>query len=164
MPAALGIVFSGEEPNQILLIKRRDIPVWVLPGGGIDKGEVPEHACLREVLEESGLEVTIERKLGFYKPKNWLSDYTHIFVCKPKSGSLTTGPETKDIRYFSINALPKMMPPPHRMWAQRAYAGCKNEEAHVPDATSSLFFKALLTHPILILRFILARIGIHINT
>jgi 8-oxo-dGTP pyrophosphatase MutT (NUDIX family) len=32
--------------SKILLIKRRDIPVWVLPGGGIDQGESPETAAV----------------------------------------------------------------------------------------------------------------------
>ena len=164
MPAAIGIVFSPDKPGHVLLVKRRDIPVWVLPGGGIDKKEAPEKACLREVFEETGLNVSIIRKLGTYTPSNWLSDYAHIFICTPTGGSLATGPETKDLKYYPIDALPKMMPPPHRAWTERAYSGIENEVSSVPDATYRLFLKATLRHPTVILRYLLARIGIHLNT
>ena len=164
MPAAIGIVFSSESPDRVLLVKRRDIPVWVLPGGGIEKDEAPEKACEREVFEETGLEVSLERKLGTYTPKNWLSDHTHIYVCKSKKGQLTLGPETKDLKYYPIDALPKILPPPHREWIKRAYAGQKNEVAYVPDATYRLLLKALLRHPVVILRYLLSRMGIHLNT
>ena len=48
--AVYGIVFN-EERTKVLLIKRLDIPVWVLPGGGLDPGESPEAGAVREVLE-----------------------------------------------------------------------------------------------------------------
>lgn len=164
MPAAIGIVFSIEYPNQVLLVKRRDIPVWVLPGGGIETGEVPKIACLREVFEETGLKVSIERKLGTYTPCNWLSDHTHVYVCKPAHGELSIGPETKELRYFPVNALPKMLPPPHRAWIERAHVGIENEVDSVPHATYRLLFKASIRHPTVILRYLLARVGIHLNT
>ena len=49
--AVYGIVFNNDK-TEVLLIKRRDIPVWVLPGGGLDQGESPETGAVREVLEE----------------------------------------------------------------------------------------------------------------
>ncbi len=44
---AAAVVFDDEKRN-VLLVKRRDVPVWVLPGGGIDPGESPEDAAVRE--------------------------------------------------------------------------------------------------------------------
>ena len=52
--------------NKILLVKRRDIPVWVIPGGGIEKGETPERAAIRETKEESGYDIKIIRKIAEY--------------------------------------------------------------------------------------------------
>ena len=49
--AIYGILFN-EERTEVLLVKRRDLPVWVLPGGGLDAGETPLDGVKREVEEE----------------------------------------------------------------------------------------------------------------
>jgi len=49
MDGAFGLVF-GRSLNEILLVKRRDVPVWVVPGGGIEKNETPEDAVVREII------------------------------------------------------------------------------------------------------------------
>ena len=60
--SVVGILFSKDQ-KEVLLIKRRDVPVWVLPGGGIEKSESLEEAIIREVLEETGWVVTVEELL-----------------------------------------------------------------------------------------------------
>ena len=61
MDGSVGIVFYNQ--GKLLLVKRRDVPVWVFPGGGIVENETPEKAVIREVLEESGYKVKILKKL-----------------------------------------------------------------------------------------------------
>ena len=39
--AVYGIVWKDNK-SSVLLVQRRDLPVWVLPGGGLDEGETPE--------------------------------------------------------------------------------------------------------------------------
>jgi ADP-ribose pyrophosphatase YjhB (NUDIX family) len=45
--------------NRTLLLLHRKLGIWVPPGGHIDPNELPDQAALREVLEESGLEVEL---------------------------------------------------------------------------------------------------------
>jgi len=163
MPAAIGIVFDKEK-SSVLLVKRRDIPVWVLPGGGIDPGETPEKATIREVLEETGLTSTLERKVGTYTPSNRLTELSHVFVCKNLKGTLCLSSESKDIRYFPIDELPKLLPPPHKAWIEQALKETDAVSETVPGVTYLLLLKALIRHPLIISRFLLTKVGIHINT
>lgn len=65
LPSCHALVRDGD---RILLVKRARPPFagyWSLPGGGIELGETVESAVLREVAEETGLQVSITRFLGY---------------------------------------------------------------------------------------------------
>ncbi len=64
--AVIGFVVRDEK---LLLIRRAVDPAkgkWALPGGYMDAGEMPDHALKREMREEVGLDVAIERLLEIY--------------------------------------------------------------------------------------------------
>lgn len=63
--SATAVVFS-EDSRQVLLIQREDLHTWSLPEGGIESGETPEQAALRETLEETGYLITVDRYIGKY--------------------------------------------------------------------------------------------------
>lgn len=50
------------ENQQILLVKRKDVPLWDLPGGRVDPEETAEEAAVREVLEETGYSAALSAK------------------------------------------------------------------------------------------------------
>ncbi len=104
--AAIAILFSPSQ-DQVLLIKRRDIPVWVLPGGGIDDGERADEAVIREVKEESGLEASVDRLAGVFEATNALTRRTHLFTCAYVAGELSCSDESSDVRFFPLRQLPK---------------------------------------------------------
>jgi 8-oxo-dGTP diphosphatase len=102
--------------NKILLIKRNTIPFkgyWALPGGRMDPGEKVEQTIVREVKEETGLDVTIVRKVGEYVEKGVKDDvdyeyYPTCFVVKPVGGEIKKQEsEIQEIKLFNLNDLPK---------------------------------------------------------
>ena len=101
--------------NKIFLIKRNTVPFigyWALPGGRMDPGETVEQTIIREVKEETGLEITIVCKVGEYVEKG-VKDaveyeyYPTCFLVKPVGGEIKKQEsEIKDIKLFNLNQLP----------------------------------------------------------
>jgi 8-oxo-dGTP diphosphatase len=54
--SAAGALFFAED-GRIMLVQPTYKPGWEIPGGGIETGETPTEACVREVAEELGLEI-----------------------------------------------------------------------------------------------------------
>ena len=52
--------------SKVLLIKRKDLGVWSLPGGKIEDGESTAEAAVRETLEETGIRIALEGLVGVY--------------------------------------------------------------------------------------------------
>lgn len=163
MDGVIGLVFDQDQ-KRVLLIKRRDIPVWVLPGGGIDKGETAEQAAIREILEETGLKAKIIRKVAEYSYSN-SKRKSHLFLCEALSGELTTGPETKDINYFSITELAE----PHHpiifdCISDRLLNSNDVIKKTIKPISSIEVLKNIFKYPVAVLRYFLTKIGLRINT
>ncbi len=157
-----GIIFSSDR-SSVLLIRRRDVPVWVLPGGGIDSGETSEDAVVREILEETGFTVKAERLVGDYIPINRLSKRTHLFECSVLSGEPILSSETSGIRFFPLSKLPPL-PPPYPDWIRDAELHLPPVQKEITSASYQALIKNFILHPILVIRFILARLGLTINS
>lgn len=100
---AFAIILNDE--GQVLLSHRRDMDAWNLPGGGLEPGELPNECVIREVREETGLEVSVERLVGVYA-KPGRSELVFAFTCKITGGALATTSESDSNRYFALDALP----------------------------------------------------------
>jgi len=157
-----GIVFSPDR-SSVLLILRRDVPVWVLPGGGIDPNETPENAVVREILEETGLTVKIDRLIGRYYPINRLTKRTLLYECSKVSGELKISEETKGVKFIPLKELPPM-PPPYLGWIEDATHQQEPISKNLDSVTYLKLFGHMIAHPILVARFLLARLGFSINS
>jgi 8-oxo-dGTP diphosphatase len=116
MPGVTGIVFNDHE--EVLLHRTADYGRWFLPGGALDPGELPADAIVREVWEETGIEVIPEHLSGVYSeplityPNGDQVMYISLaFRCVPIGGTLQAhDDESLEIRYFPIDALPELSP------------------------------------------------------
>ena len=101
--------------NKILLIKRSTRPFvgyWALPGGRMDLGETIDQTVIREVKEETGLDIKIISVIGEYIEKGVKDDidyeyYPTCFEVEPIGGELKKqDSEVKEIQLFPLDDLP----------------------------------------------------------
>lgn len=163
--SAIGIVFTDTRKRELLLVQRVDAPVWVLPGGGIDDGETPEDACIREVFEETGLKVRIKRKVGLFRPINRWTSAAHVFECTLTGGTLTPGEEERYVGFFQKERLPKPFFHFHRDWLKEALA---EHSTTIQAPMSRLTFWRMIgyfaLHPIWSIRYLCTRYRAHRQT
>ena len=124
---ASALVFDQSTGN-VLLTRRQDNGRWCLPGGGMDPGESAAEACIREVFEETGLEVKVKRLVGIYTSPDILIEYpdgnkiqpvAFSFEVEVTGGTLGLSDETTEVGYFTIEKMEKMDMMEHHV--QRIY-------------------------------------------
>jgi ADP-ribose pyrophosphatase YjhB (NUDIX family) len=88
--AKLGVMVAVLDGGRVLLTRRHDFPVWCLPGGAIDPGESAAAAAVREVREETGLEVELTRLVGIYSRPRWSPEGNHeaLYAARVAGGVL----------------------------------------------------------------------------
>ena len=114
------IVYAGgcifNENGEVLLQKRADCNKWGFPGGAIELGETPEMAAIREVKEETGLDVEVNKLIGIYTDSDVVcvnGDKVHS-ICIGYEMSIVGGElicdenETLELKYFSLDNMPEL--------------------------------------------------------
>lgn len=91
--------------KRVLLCHTTDMNLWNLPSGAMEEGETPWVAVAREVEEEVGLVVEVERLLGVYlRPDQ--NEVAFGFLCRVVGGSLRCSDEADDVEYFELDQIP----------------------------------------------------------
>lgn len=132
----VGVFAVIEGDGRYLLARRRDIGWWNLAGGGLEYGEAVEEGLAREVREEIGATVEIERLLGVYsKPRK--NEIVLAFLCHLAADSAQPGlsDEISEVGWFLPKDFPPDLLPKHRQRLEDALLG--RPEAVIRAQTTS---------------------------
>jgi mutator protein MutT len=109
VPAAAVIL---QQQRRILLVKRKFEPragEWSLPAGFIEWGESPEQTAIREVQEETGLNVSVRSLYGVYRGQDYPAYEILLVVYRGEilSGELRPGDDAIAAQWFDLAHLPE---------------------------------------------------------
>ena len=122
-----GIVVRDD--GRVLVIKRDDNGHWEAPGGVLELDESFEAGVRREVLEETGLEVTVERLTGVYKNLTQ-GIVSLVYRCRPEEGEPHETEEACEIRWMTIEEVQAEMTPAFGVRVLDAFEGSPQSRAH----------------------------------
>jgi ADP-ribose pyrophosphatase YjhB (NUDIX family) len=131
---AVGAVV-GNEREEILLVQRADSAVWLYPTGWADVGYSASEVAVKEVHEETGIEVEPLRliavldglRLGFTR----IPLYSLVFHCRMVGGDVRVHPlECLDAGWFAEDRLPEPLAGGAR-WTAQAFRAIRGEELDV---------------------------------
>ncbi|MGE4312302.1 NUDIX domain-containing protein [Desulfovibrio sp.] len=111
-PAPTADVIIHEPGRGVVIIRRRHTPIgFALPGGFIDEGEQAEEAAVREMREETGLDVELTGLLGVYsRPKRDPRQHTLTVVFTGKArnpDAICAGDDAAQAAFYPLDALPQ---------------------------------------------------------
>ncbi|WP_433530612.1 NUDIX hydrolase [Micromonospora sp. CA-263727] len=119
--------------GELLMIHRTDNNLWALPGGGHDVGESISDTVVREVREETGIEVEVAGLVGLYtNPRHVMAyddgevrqQFSICFMARPVGGELATSTESREVRWVDPSHLDELnIHPSMRLRIDHALAG-----------------------------------------
>ncbi|MFC0562182.1 NUDIX domain-containing protein [Halalkalibacter alkalisediminis] len=132
LKAGVAVIILNEE-KQVLLQKRSDVGLWGIPSGHIEIGETVSEAAIREVKEETNLDIRIKKLIGVYSdPNSQVFAYpngkvvhfiTTCFLAEITGGDLRcNSSESLEIKFFEPQNLPQDLLKMHPRWLKDALA------------------------------------------
>ena len=106
------IVLDADQ--RLLMVKETAEGKWAVPGGWVDIFETVKEAAIKEVKQESGLDIEIVRLLAVLQRERYkdyptlVSEVVHYFYAHVTGGQLTPSHETEEVAWFDLNHLPDL--------------------------------------------------------
>jgi ADP-ribose pyrophosphatase YjhB (NUDIX family) len=125
----------GNEREELLLVKRADSGIWLYPTGWADVGYSPSEVVVKEVAEETGIDVEVLApiavldglRMGFAR----VPMYSLVFSCRAVGGVLAAHPlECADVGWFAEADLPWPLAGAP-MWKELAFAAIRGEPVEI---------------------------------
>ncbi len=131
---AIGAAVRNED-GELLLIKRADSGFWLFPTGWADIGYSAAEIVVKEVAEETGIAVEVERLIavmdGIRQGITRVPLYSLLFQCRAVGGELEPHPlETADLGWFARDALPSPLAG-QGSWGDRVFDAFEGGEVQV---------------------------------
>jgi len=101
-----GVVVRDD--GRVLAIRRADNGTWEPPGGVLELSETLEDGVRREVYEETGVKVSVERLTGVYKNMT-RGIVALVFRCRPEEGEAQPSAEATAVRWLSREQIAERM-------------------------------------------------------
>jgi 8-oxo-dGTP diphosphatase len=111
-PAAAVALLDSD--GNILLLRRKDNDKWTMPGGTIDYGESLTDCAIREVREETGLQIRITGLIGTYTDPRILiaysdgevrQEFTMVYAAEIEFGDLKIDEESKQAAWAPLSSM-----------------------------------------------------------
>ena len=125
----------GNDQGEILLVQRADSGIWLYPTGWADVGYSAAEVVVKEVLEETGIEVEVVRLIavldGLRVGMSRIPLYSLVFQCRPIGGTLKAHPlECADVGWFPLDALPFPLAGAER-WGDHVFSALRGDPIEV---------------------------------
>ena len=107
-----------EQNGKFLIIKRsetaKNYPLhWDLPGGKLERGETPEEGLVREVKEETTLDVKVVDPMFSYLETHGVFAYVVVYECELLSGEIKLSSEHSEYKWVTQEELKELLIEPY---------------------------------------------------
>lgn len=115
VPSVTAVV--TDEQGRLLLVHKTDNNLWALPGGGVDVGESVAQAAVREVKEETGIDVEVTGLVGLYTdPRHVMAyddgevrqQFSICFTTRLLGGEVATSSETSEVEFVDVDRIDEL--------------------------------------------------------